>query len=70
MNSVSTTAHANFDRQRSQPSAPRSKADFKELKEKQIKEVLNDKLWLFQRGLMEKAQMLLNCRGYGAVQRF
>ncbi|AMO58429.1 restriction endonuclease subunit M [Endozoicomonas montiporae] len=34
------------------------KKDFKELKEKQIKEVLNDKLWLFQRGLMEKAQTL------------
>ena len=34
------------------------KTDFKELKEKQIKEVLSDKLWLFQRGLMEKAQKL------------
>ncbi|MCL1076918.1 SAM-dependent DNA methyltransferase [Parashewanella spongiae] len=34
------------------------KADFKELKEKQIKEVLSDKLWLFQKGLMEKAQKL------------
>ena len=38
----------------------RIKKDFKELKEKQIKEVLNDKLWLFQRGLMEKAQTLQN----------
>ncbi|MGI9282918.1 MAG: HsdM family class I SAM-dependent methyltransferase [Endozoicomonas sp.] len=36
----------------------RIKKDFKELKEKQIKEVLNDKLWLFQKGLMEKAQKL------------
>ena len=34
------------------------KKDFKELKEKQIKEVLNDKLWLFQQGLMEKAQQI------------
>ncbi|WP_257255089.1 class I SAM-dependent DNA methyltransferase [Endozoicomonas sp. SESOKO3] len=39
------------------------KKDFKELKEKQIKEVLNDKLWLFQRGLMEKAQTLQNTVG-------
>ena len=39
------------------------KKDFKELKEKQIKEVLNDKLWLFQRGLMEKAQTLQNAVG-------
>lgn len=34
------------------------KDDFKELKEKQIKELLNDKLWLFQQGVMEKAQKL------------
>ncbi len=34
------------------------KKDFKELKEKQIKEVLSDKLWLFQLGLMNKAQQL------------
>ena len=39
------------------------KKDFKELKEKQIKEVLNDKLWLFQRGLMEKAQTLQTAVG-------
>ena len=39
------------------------KKDFKELKEKQIKEVLNDKLWLFQRGLMEKAQTLQDTVG-------
>ena len=34
------------------------KKDFKELKEKQIKEVLSDKLWLFQLGLMNKAQQI------------
>lgn len=30
------------------------KAEFAELKEKQIKELLDSKLWLAQRGLMEK----------------
>ncbi|WP_419533355.1 type I restriction-modification system subunit M [Endozoicomonas sp.] len=34
------------------------KKDFTELKEKQIKEVLSDKLWLFQRSLTEKAETL------------
>ena len=34
------------------------KADFPELKEKQIKDVLEPKLWLFQKSLMEKAQQL------------
>ncbi|MTI14079.1 type I restriction-modification system subunit M [Sansalvadorimonas verongulae] len=34
------------------------KQDFKELKEKQIKDVLSDKLWLFQLGLMSKAQQI------------
>lgn len=34
------------------------KADFKELKEKQIKEVLSAKLWQFQRDLMTKARAL------------
>jgi len=34
------------------------KADFKELKEKQIKELLDAKLWQAQRTLMEKAQTL------------
>jgi type I restriction enzyme M protein len=34
------------------------KADFPELKEKQIKDVLESKLWLFQKSLMEKAQQL------------
>ena len=34
------------------------KTDFKELKEKQIKELLSDKLWLFQHGLMTKAKAL------------
>jgi type I restriction enzyme M protein len=34
------------------------KADFPELKEKQIKDVLEPKLWLFQKALMEKAQQL------------
>ncbi|MGI2025869.1 type I restriction-modification system subunit M [Endozoicomonas acroporae] len=36
----------------------RIKKDFTELKEKQAKEVLDTKLWLFQRKLMEKAQQL------------
>ena len=39
------------------------KADFKELKEKQIKDVLNDKIWLFQFGLTDKAEMLLKAIG-------
>ena len=34
------------------------KKDFKELKEKQIKDVLSDKIWLFQLGLMKKAQQI------------
>ncbi len=34
------------------------KAEFSELKEKQIKDLLNSELWLFQRSLMEKAQQL------------
>lgn len=34
------------------------KADFPELKEKQIKDVLEPKLWLFQKSLVEKAQQL------------
>ncbi len=34
------------------------KAEFSELKEKQIKELLDSKLWLFQRSLMDKAQQL------------
>ncbi|MBB1295106.1 class I SAM-dependent DNA methyltransferase [Pseudoalteromonas sp. SR41-4] len=34
------------------------KADFPELKEKQIKDVLEPKLWLFQKSLMEKAKQL------------
>ena len=34
------------------------KADFLELKEKQIKDVLEPKLWLLQKSLMEKAQQL------------
>ncbi|MEI8706130.1 type I restriction-modification system subunit M [Pseudoalteromonas sp. B62] len=34
------------------------KADFPELKEKQIKDVLEPKLWLFQKALMKKAQQL------------
>ena len=35
------------------------KAEFPELKEKQIKDLLNDKLWTFQANLMDKAQQLL-----------
>lgn len=34
------------------------KADFSELKEKQIKDILDSKVWLFQKSLMEKAQQL------------
>lgn len=34
------------------------KAEFSELKEKQIKDLLGSKLWLFQRSLMDKAQQL------------
>ncbi|MGR5251091.1 type I restriction-modification system subunit M [Vibrio astriarenae] len=34
------------------------KVDFPELKEKQIKDVLDSKLWLFQKSLMDKAQRL------------
>ncbi|MFW7524064.1 type I restriction-modification system subunit M [Vibrio ostreicida] len=34
------------------------KADFPELKEKQIKDLLDSKVWLFQKSLMEKAQQL------------
>ncbi|MEZ8235744.1 N-6 DNA methylase [Vibrio splendidus] len=34
------------------------KADFPELKEKQIKDVLDSKVWQFQKSLMEKAQQL------------
>ena len=36
----------------------RIKADFSELKEKDIKNLLDSKLWLFQKTLMEKAQTL------------
>jgi type I restriction enzyme M protein len=34
------------------------KAEFPELKEKDIKEVLDSKIWLFQKALMEKAEAL------------
>lgn len=34
------------------------KANFSELKEKQIKDILDTKLWLFQRALMDKARQL------------
>ncbi|MEZ9626934.1 type I restriction-modification system subunit M [Aliivibrio fischeri] len=34
------------------------KAEFSELKEKQIKDLLDSKLWLFQRSLIDKAQQL------------
>ncbi|MBQ4876632.1 SAM-dependent DNA methyltransferase [Pseudoalteromonas luteoviolacea] len=34
------------------------KSDFPELKEKQIKDLINSKIWLFQKSLMEKAQKL------------
>ncbi|MEY0001324.1 N-6 DNA methylase [Morganella morganii] len=39
------------------------KAEFAELKEKQIKDVLDSKLWLAQRGLMEKAQQIQTALG-------
>ncbi|WP_241640330.1 type I restriction-modification system subunit M [Rosenbergiella epipactidis] len=39
------------------------KAEFTELKEKQIKDLLDSKLWLAQRGLMEKAQQVLTALG-------
>ncbi len=34
------------------------KADFPELKEKQVKDILDSKVWLFQKSLMEKTQQL------------
>jgi type I restriction enzyme M protein len=39
------------------------KAEFNELKEKQIKDLLSDKLWAFQSGLMDKAQQLMTVLG-------
>ena len=39
------------------------KAEFAELKEKQIKDLLDSKLWLMQRGLMEKAQQIQTALG-------
>ncbi|GGD23654.1 restriction endonuclease subunit M [Franconibacter daqui] len=39
------------------------KAEFAELKEKQIKELLDSKLWLAQRELMEKAQQIQTALG-------
>ncbi|PKH25214.1 restriction endonuclease subunit M [Enterobacterales bacterium CwR94] len=39
------------------------KAEFAELKEKQIKDLLDRKLWLAQRGLMEKAQQIQTALG-------
>ena len=39
------------------------KAEFAELKEKQIKDLLDSKLWLSQRGLMEKAQQIQTALG-------
>ncbi len=39
------------------------KADFSELKEKQIKDLLDSKLWLAQRTLMEKAQRVQAAMG-------
>ena len=42
------------------------KADFPELKERQIKDVLEPKLWLFQKSLMEKAKQLQTQLGDGA----
>ena len=39
------------------------KANFPELKEKQIKDLLNSKIWLFQQSLMEKAKQLQAAQG-------
>ena len=39
------------------------KTEFSELKEKQIKDLLDSKLWLAQRGLMEKAQQIQTALG-------
>ncbi|MGK7244816.1 type I restriction-modification system subunit M [Buttiauxella agrestis] len=39
------------------------KAEFAELKEKQIKDLLDSKLWLAQRGLMNKAQQIQTALG-------
>jgi type I restriction enzyme M protein len=39
------------------------KAEFNDLKEKQIKDLLSDKLWAFQSGLMDKAQQLMTILG-------
>ena len=39
------------------------KAEFAELKEKQIKDLLDSKLWLAQRGVMEKAQQIQTALG-------
>lgn len=39
------------------------KAEFAELKEKQIKDLLESKLWLAQRGLMKKAQQIQTALG-------
>ena len=39
------------------------KAEFPELKEKDIKEVLDSKIWLFQKALMEKAKALQDVIG-------
>jgi type I restriction enzyme M protein len=43
------------------------KAEFPELKEKDIKEVLDSKIWLFQKALMEKAQALQNVIGTSSL---
>ncbi|MUI54800.1 type I restriction-modification system subunit M [Aliivibrio fischeri] len=45
------------------------KAEFSELKEKQIKDLLDSKLWLFQRSLMDKAQQLQTALGSNAGGR-
>ncbi len=42
------------------------KAEFAELKEKQIKDLLDSKLWLSQRGLIEKAQQIQTALGLQA----
>ncbi|OBU32622.1 SAM-dependent DNA methyltransferase [Photobacterium phosphoreum] len=45
------------------------KAEFSDLKEKQIKDLLDSKLWLFQRSLMDKAQQLQTAVGANAGGR-
>ncbi|MCJ8349184.1 class I SAM-dependent DNA methyltransferase [Moritella sp.] len=46
------------------------KADFPELKEKQIKDLLSEKVWLFQKSLMDKATLLQGHIGHEQCDDF